>query len=186
MRNKATGAWLVFGRSVCGSTLASILAVFSTAGCDAENPQESRAGDAARDDSAPPRPFPLPDISCEPNLDSIQSGIFAKACSSFTCHSANGFAAALVFEGTDARQELVNVDSVDCVGWKRVVPGAPEQSLLWNKLSLDSPACGERMPWLYERMPAHALECIRQWIVLLPSEMDAQATPEMDAASDSR
>ena len=75
---------------------------------------------------------------------------------------------------------LVNVDSVLCVGWKRVVPGVPEQSLLWNKLSLDSPPCGERMPWLYERLPAHALECIRQWIVALPSEMDAQIPPDMD------
>ena len=168
------------------AALAGIVAVFSMVGCDAENPPESRDGDAAHHDTGAAEPFPLPEISCEPNLDSIESGIFLKVCSSFTCHSSAGFAAGLVFEGTDARQELVNVDSALCVGWKRVVPGEPERSLLWNKLSLDSPACGERMPWLYERMPAHALECIRQWIVALPSETDAQNTPEVDAASDSR
>src|SRR5262245_21134839 len=135
VRSNVTDAWLVFGRSVYRSTLAAIVAFVSTAGCDAENPSERREGDAARHDTGPAKPFPLPEISCEPNLASIESGIFLKVCASFTCHSAAGFAAGLVFEGTDARQELVNVDSVLCVGWKRVVPGVPEQSLLWNKLS---------------------------------------------------
>lgn len=64
---------------------------------------------------------------------------------------------------------LVGVVSTEqgCGGMMLVVPGDPEQSLLYLKVSMDKPPCGNRMPSLGPQGapldPAH-VELIRAWI----------------------
>lgn len=131
--------------------------------------------------------MPVPDIECGADLASMESGFFKRTCAFINCHTANGFAGNLVLVETDLRQELVGVGSETCAGWKRVVPGSLDASFLWNKLTSDEPACGERMPWGYERLPEHALDCVRNWILGASRERDAALDgPEGDATPDGR
>jgi hypothetical protein len=66
----------------------------------------------------------------------------------------------------NAYDHLVGFPSTetDCGGAIRVVPGAPEQSLLFLKVSMAQPPCGNRMPNLRTPLDAAELELIRTWI----------------------
>jgi hypothetical protein len=35
---------------------------------------------------------------------------------------------------------------------------------VWNKITHEKPACGQRMPFGFEPLPDTALDCIRGWI----------------------
>jgi hypothetical protein len=140
----------------------------------------SGSGDSARDAGL----LPLPELECAPDLASMESGIFKRACAFVNCHTQNGFAGNLVLADTDIRKELVGVEAATCPGWKRVVPGAPEASFFWHKLTLDEPECGERMAWGYERLPEPILDCVRNWILGLSSEGDAATDSHEDRAPD--
>jgi len=50
-----------------------------------------------------------------------------------------------------------------CSGQTYVVPGHPESSLLYLKLT-DHPPCGERMPLGGGALPAAEIEAVRSWI----------------------
>lgn len=60
---------------------------------------------------------------------------------------------------------LVNQSSAQNPNWKLVTPGNPETSLLYLKISSDSPPVGKRMPWDQGPAPnAEQTESIRLWI----------------------
>ena len=105
--------------------------------------------------------------SCQPTLDSIRTQIFDKSCTLSGCHSGSTPAAAMDLGAADLEKLLVNAPAGTCTGI-RVVPGHPEQSLLWQKLYSDKPPCGAPMP-LGSHLPASELACIRDWIKNLPA-----------------
>jgi hypothetical protein len=122
------------------------------------------AGDAASSEFLPSQ---LPaDFQCDPTLASIRETIFVTSCGWDSCHGANNatWGLELVAKVDDLAKELVGVASVGCSSWTRVVPGDPEHSLLWSKVSQARPGCGPRMPWGVEPLPPPALGCIEQWI----------------------
>jgi hypothetical protein len=53
--------------------------------------------------------------------------------------------------------------SKDCAGKSLVVPGKPEESLLYTKLTA-TPPCGARMPFGGGALPEAQLEMVRSWI----------------------
>lgn len=113
--------------------------------------------------------------ACKPDLASIQAQIFARSCAQQGCHSAVEPAAALdlVSPGVEAR--LVGVASATCDAQIRVVPGHPEQSFLFDKVSSKTPSCGTPMP--PAGLGAEEQACIEQWIASLPAS-SADAGPD--------
>jgi hypothetical protein len=71
-----------------------------------------------------------------------------------------------------ARRDAMYADLIDkpasrsCTGgFLRVVPGSPEESLLYLKVSMDVPPCGTRMPFgATHPLPAADIDLIRTWI----------------------
>lgn len=122
--------------------------------------------------------MPIQGRSCTPDLASIQKNIFVRSCASAGCHSATEPAAFLNLMSANLESELVGVASSVCDSKLRVVPGDPEQSFLYEKMSSDKPACGTRMP-PSAPLSAEDLACIQQWIQGL-SGLDGG----VDAASD--
>lgn len=53
--------------------------------------------------------------------------------------------------------------SRDCAGKSLVVPGKPEESLLYTKLTA-KPPCGARMPFGGGALPDAQIEMVRSWI----------------------
>ena len=155
-------------------TLALLMELLWAGGCSegSADSAPADAGGADRDTGLAP---PDPVYECEPNLPSIESGIFKRACAFITCHTSAGYAGSLDLADTEVQKELVLANSIVCPGWKRVVPGSPEASFLWNKLTQDTPACGDRMPLGLRPLPPHALDCVRTWISELPHERDSAA-----------
>jgi hypothetical protein len=149
------------------------LLVLSTAACqDDATPDAAFAADSGRDADAGLEP-PEPEYECEANLPSLESGIFERGCAFINCHTSAGYAGSLELVEADLQKELVGADSIVCAGWKRVDPGSPETSFLWDKLTREKPACGDRMPLGLTPLPPHALDCVRNWILELPSSRDA-------------
>lgn len=138
-----------FALVFCGA-----LAALTTPGCGSSdsNPFTSSTSTAA--------------TTCKPTTDSIQA-IFTKSCALESCHTSKTPAAGLNLSGPDVERQLSGVGSGTCDGWDRVVPGAPEQSLLWAKLYSEAPPCGAPMP-LGGHLHATELGCIREWIRKLP------------------
>jgi hypothetical protein len=159
----------------------AFLAVVVSTGCSNQDPATEPAvsTDAAARDAASPAdaqtearelsPSRIPaDFHCDPTLDSIEAGIFTTSCALEYCHGRTpAWGLNLAADTQTVYDRLVNVRALSCEGWTRVTPGDPEHSLLWNKVSQEKPACGERMPFGFEPLPDAALECIRGWIAQL-------------------
>jgi len=96
-------------------------------------------------------------------LSSIQENIFVPRCGASVCHGGAGPVDGLDLVG-DPFGTLVNVDSVEVAGKKRVVPGDPDNSLLF--LVLQGPVSPvEKMPQGDpEGLDAAELDQIKQWI----------------------
>ena len=60
------------------------------------------------------------------------------------CHGNSGGLS--LVDAATAEAQLVNVTANCDINAQRVVPGEPENSVLWLKISSDNPACGGRMP----------------------------------------
>lgn len=105
--------------------------------------------------------------SCDGSWSSVYT-LFQHSCSSTGCHGSTETAAGLDLTFSDPAVDLVNVPSGTCNGWTRVVPGDPEQSLLWRKLYSETAPCGEPMP-LGTHLDAVSLGCVRSWILSLPA-----------------
>ncbi len=106
-------------------------------------------------------------IRCEATLPSLERDVFGVACGYDSCHGDNNPAWDLALTVAGVESRLIGAPALACNGWTRVVPGAPEQSLLWRKLADPVPPCGERMPLGLGRLPDSVLECVRGWIASL-------------------
>jgi hypothetical protein len=100
---------------------------------------------------------------CSPDIVSIQQQIFLRSCAQQACHGATEPAAFLNLATEDIVGQLVGVPSSTCDGATRVVPGSPEQSFLYKKLTTATPGCGDGMP-PGGSLSADEKECVRQWI----------------------
>jgi hypothetical protein len=98
-----------------------------------------------------------------PTADSIHETIIVPNCTASTCHGARA-AATLNLAGTDWTSMLVGASAATCDGVALVVPGSPEQSFLYQKITEEMPACGgDRMP-VDGALSAEDIQCIRDWI----------------------
>jgi hypothetical protein len=100
--------------------------------------------------------------ACTPELEVLRTQIFAPSCALAACHTTADAAGGLDLELADLEPALVGAASGTCDGWIRVVPGAPDESLLYNKLAGPA-ACGSVMPPAAP-LPAGQIACVRTWI----------------------
>jgi hypothetical protein len=109
------------------------------------------------------------DGSTAPTLDQIRP-IFQITCATTSCHSSLRATGGLVLDGYNAFANLVDVaaenETAAAAGKKRVVPGNPEASFLFQKImgNLQSGE-GDRMPQIGIPLPPDQIEMIRQWIL---------------------
>lgn len=144
----------------------AILALALLFGCASEKHAKP---DTTRDAGDPDDASSLPDLNaivCEPNIESIRTNVFGKACAFEACHG-NEAAWGLWLEAPDIEAVLVNGRAASCRSWVLVAPASPEQSFLWHKINDDEPPCGERMPFGLGRLPDSVLECVMGWILSL-------------------
>jgi hypothetical protein len=103
------------------------------------------------------------------SLDKLRAEILVPKCTGEFCHGAEQPAVDLDFTRpvADIAAQLVEVPSVVCPDWTRVVPGDPERSILFAKLH-DPPPCGERMP-IDAELSKREIACVARWIEELGS-----------------
>lgn len=89
--------------------------------------------------------------------------IFTQRCAVRGCHDSQARTADLDLSAGNAYANIVNVRSVQNPSWIRIVPGDPTRSLLYRKVSEDSPPVGSRMP-LGGRLSDEQIMLIRLWI----------------------
>lgn len=125
--------------------------------------------------------------SCTPDLASITATIFTPSCATSGCHDAKGRSATLDLSKADIGSVLVGVETATCdddptVGAQyRVVPGAPDASILFQKISGHT-KCGARMPIDAPPLSDAQIECVRGWIDSLVPR-DAAASDAADGGS---
>ena len=103
------------------------------------------------------------------SLTTVQAKVFTPSCAFGTCHNPPQGAGDLVLN-TGTHSKIVNVPSPQVPTMKRVVPGKPEESFLYLKLTKTTddlrqygPDAGESMP-PGEPLEAERLELVREWI----------------------
>lgn len=98
--------------------------------------------------------------------------LFASSCSGSSCHSTGVARANLDLESPGLDQRLFHVlGTADCDERKLVVPGHPEESLLYLKVSQDDPLCGKRMP-LDRDLSSSELACLKDYIEKAGTDTD--------------
>jgi hypothetical protein len=111
---------------------------------------------------------------CSPTIASIQETIFAKRCAGSMCHTASYHAGELDLVSPGVDKRLVDVTSATCAKL-RVLPGRPELSFLYEKVSGKKPECGDAMP-VAGTLSAADKACIEKWIAGLPPGCDTCGT----------
>lgn len=104
-------------------------------------------------------------------FDRIQRQIFTPSCAVSACHDSQSQQNGLLLETGAAYGNLVNADPVNAaalgLGWKRVVPGDPDASFLYRKITGDlgaSPFLGGRMPLDGPRLNRTLRGIVQLWI----------------------
>ncbi|RMG17677.1 MAG: hypothetical protein D6729_08425 [Deltaproteobacteria bacterium] len=112
-------------------------------------------------------------VTYEPTYESISSNILRGCAASKSCHAADNLIGEVVLDPATAYPTLLNQETKDLPGWKYVVPGDPDSSYLYLKITGDYVQacaqegvadCGERMP-LNGELPQAALDAVRDWIL---------------------
>ncbi len=134
--------------------------------------------------------FPkVPDVehTYAPTYGAIYREVLTPNCAFEFCHGGSGLFMDLETKELGYRT-LVNFRAagVDCqsTGLMHVLPGKPEESLLYLKITM--PPCGKKMPLMYVTsgmLDPREIEQIRQWI--LRGAPDDGATPLSDAGPES-
>lgn len=110
-----------------------------------------------------------PPVAQSATFERIQEQVFTTSCSSDSCHSSVGQAGTLVLEEGLAWDSLFNQPPANPIaynaGMMRVMPGDPQRSFLFHKLT-NSLAAGEgaSMPWNSAPLDADTIEIIEAWI----------------------
>ncbi len=103
---------------------------------------------------------------CVPTAESLYQTVLLPNCTTITCHGARA-AATLDLTLADWESRLVGASAATCDGVALVVPGSPEQSFLYQKLTEEMPACGgERMP-VDGALSSTDIQCVSDWITSL-------------------
>jgi hypothetical protein len=89
--------------------------------------------------------------------------VFRDSCGGSGCHEGTPAASNLTLTEGSPETALSGVASLGCASWDLLVPGSPERSLVYQKLVLDTPPCGLRMP-VEAPLSASDVECVAQWI----------------------
>jgi hypothetical protein len=125
---------------------------------------------------------PAPSGAGSSSFDQIQQAIFTPHCLSGGCHNGTDRAGNLVLAAGSSYANLVNVapfnTAAQAMGLLRVVPGQPDQSFLYIKLTLPGAgALGSPMP-LIGSLSAADIEQVRLWIMDgAPNSTAPAATP---------
>jgi hypothetical protein len=144
--------------SACTAESGSIDTQSSTAETSGSTSADAASGDG---DGGPGDGDGTP-AGCTPELEALRTDIFTPSCTAPGCHAAADAAGGLNLEAADLEAELVGAPSGTCDGWVRVIPGAPDESLLYLKISNAAP-CGAPMP-PPAGLPNDQSLCVRAWI----------------------
>ena len=104
-----------------------------------------------------------PDPQARGKLSILQQEIFTPTCALSGCHSGAVPQADLDLTDGNSYFSLVDVDSTREIGKKRVVPGDPAASVLFQAVQGTS-AVVPRMPSEGNRLPTADIEAISWWI----------------------
>jgi hypothetical protein len=126
----------------------------------------------------------------DPTIDAIQQSVFDKGCSFGSCHGGANPAAKLDLSKGHACASLVNQKTCVFSNRTRVVPGHPEQSYLYAKItgndlgtSPDGPCAGltngtpHRMPLGGEPLCQEAIDQVAAWITA-GAKCDGSGNPD--------
>lgn len=108
-------------------------------------------------DGAPPRD------TGSAGLPACVQTIFEDTCGTMMCHGGTLFPPNLVMAGVESR--LINVEASVCPDKIYVVPGDPEGSFLYEKITQAMPTCGVQMPSGADALSATQISCIESWIM---------------------
>jgi hypothetical protein len=97
-------------------------------------------------------------------LSILQREIFTPTCALGGCHSAASQLAGLDLTDGNAHASLVNVDSTLDPGQKRVVPGDPAASVLFQAVQ-GTAASVQQMPFGRNPLPGADIDAIAEWIL---------------------
>jgi hypothetical protein len=90
--------------------------------------------------------------------------IFDASCAFVGCHAGGSPQQGLDLSEGRAHASTVNVASTEVPTLQRVKPGDSANSYLFQKVSQDNPAVGDRMPQGGDRLEPDTLDLIRRWI----------------------
>jgi hypothetical protein len=113
-------------------------------------------------DDAPQEPPPDPNAL---NFARITREVMTPHCGGAACHTgpAAGFK---MGTNNELYANLVNVKATGagCAtsGYDRIVPGDPDNSLVYLKIGVTPPPCGDQMP--IDKLDATKIELVRSWI----------------------
>ena len=159
------------GDTVPDDTAQADTALPDVAKTDAALPDATPADTSTVDTAQPDATAPdvAPDAAAAP-FAPVQA-VFDARCTN--CHAATALGlpgyAALPLTSDFSYKNLVNKPANEACGGTLVVPGKPDQSYLWQKLTSDAPCSGSHMPAKFEVMPApplttDQLAAIEAWI----------------------
>lgn len=123
--------------------------------------------DVAAADAAPDVPAAKP-CNVKPTLKSLETSYFAASCNFSSCHSKAKHAGELVLEPGESYAQLVGTPALHpgASGWQRVVPGQPDESFLYVKVTAPQAGQGKLMP-MGESEPVDpdcAIAALKAWI----------------------
>jgi len=121
---------------------------------------------------------------CRKPLD-VPNELFLKTCANQICHDADMPAGELDLETQDGLLgRLVGFPASGCAERFRIDPAAPEESLLLEKISVDRPECGERMP-LGDKLPLDTIACVHDWIIEVSKNAPEAGAADASSTTDS-
>jgi len=98
----------------------------------------------------------------------IEARVLRPHCAIPSCHASSEPTGRMRLDDDQPATTLRNVSAmgVSCSGQDliRVRPGDPEGSLLYRKISEDSPPCGSRMPQGADALSPELIALVREWI----------------------
>lgn len=150
-------------RGWLGILSVGVMVLFAAAGCATEVAEGGggSAGAAGIGGSAGTGAAP----SASPTFAEVYTTVLApRSCTSPYCHASFGGGALEDQHATYVGLIGGVAEGEGCGGAKLVVPGDAEHSMLFLKVSMAEPPCGERMPFSTMPLAAAEIELIRAWI----------------------
>ncbi len=106
--------------------------------------------------------------------------LFQSSCDGSGCHGAESNAASLDLVSPGVAQRLFHIPGTkSCNEQKLIVPGRPEDSLLYLKVTADKPTCGAKMP-VGRDLSGSEIACLKDYIQRAGTDTDAQKCETCD------